>query len=463
MESILESLGAEVYSAPGGAEGLGILKRCSMDVLFVDLRLQESDGISVAKEASLIQPRIPTVIMTGYPSVQSSVTALHNGFCDYVTKPVTRERFQAALVRASAYTALFKDIEAGRRGNGRTGAKGNGGTDGPVSSCEIVAASRAMSKVLTLAKEVARTDAPVLIQGEKGVGKALLARAIHKSSNRAAGPFAHLLCKGVREDQLEAVLSSAQEASERSRAGGADDGVWAQAHQGSLFLDDVSELPFWAQVKLLDVLEGKDGVLSPDARAIASASCDLDAAVDEGRFSRELYFHLDVASIHVPPLRRRREDIRLLAEHLLDRFKRQLGPSVEQAAFQFSGEAWDVLTRHDWPGNADELANVLRRAVLLTKTSQVEAAVVQKLLRSDRFAAAGGETVTVPLEGDLKKIQRQIVREVIDRCSGNKAAAARSLGLHRKTIYRLLQEDNPLPETTAAWRADATGVPSAPP
>lgn len=451
MESVLEGLEVDVHSARSAADGLAILKRCRMDVLFVDLELQESDGIRVAKEANLIQPRIPTVIVSGRPSVDSLVAALRNSFCDYVIKPVTREKVRAALARAGTYASFHRDIRPAQSGNGEAA--------GPKSACEIVASSRAMSQVLAMAKQAADTDVPVLIQGEKGVGKALVAREIHRLSNRAKAPFAHVLCKGLREDQLEAVLSSPAGAGNGSPEEGAHNSGLLRPDKGSLFLEDVSDLPFWAQVRLLDVLECRDGAMTPDARVIASAACDMEAAVRAGQCCQQLYLHLHVLSIYIPPLRRRREDIRPLAEDLLDRFKRQLGPSAAQTAFRFSDDAWDLLTRYDWPGNADELANVLKRAVVLTDAPHVEADVVEPLLRPNRLAATNGETVTVPLEGDLRKIQREIVREVIGRCSGNKAAAARSLGLHRKTIYRLLEEDESPARGTAASVPDATTSP----
>ncbi|MFH1265979.1 MAG: sigma 54-interacting transcriptional regulator, partial [Planctomycetota bacterium] len=256
-------------------------------------------------------------------------------------------------------------------------------------------------------------------------------------------------------------LFSAPSVGEALTVGCGDGGVWDRTRDGSLFLENIEELPSWAQFKLLDILERRDETTSPRLRVIASTSCDLKTAANEGRVPRELYYLLSVAAIRVPALRRRREDIRPLGEHLLERFVRQSGLPTANDAVRFSSEAWDRLISHDWPGNGDELANVLQRAALLGKTSQIEAAGLEQLLLDNRSVATTTETITVALEGDFKNIQRQIIREVIHRCSGNKAAAARSLGLHRKTVYRLLEGGEPAPIVDFPGEAGGIDIPVA--
>ena len=417
-----------MHLAKSGVEGLAILRQSRMDALFVDVQSSETDGARIAQEASLLLPRMSIVLVTDCLHSQSPIEAQHTSTCDRITRPIAPEKIRTAMSRANAASVSAEHAGAA--------FDGHDPTSGPMSRCAMVTASRDMKGVVLLANQLAETNVPVLIQGEKGVGKSLLARTIHHRRHHAPGTFLHLVGNGMREDHAASLLLSAPSVGDALTAGNGD---------GSLFLENVEELPSWAQFELLNLLERRDETSSPHQRVIASTSCDLKTAANEGRVAQELYYLLSVAPIRVPPLRRRRKDIRPLAEHMLTRFARQSGPSAANGNVRFSRKAWDRLVSHDWPGNGDELANVLQRAMLLGKTSPIEASDLEQLLLNNRSVATTTETITVALEGDFKDIQREIVREVINRCSGNKAAAARSLGLHRKTIYRLLQGTEPSP------------------
>jgi len=406
-----------------------------MDALFVDVHSSETDGIRIAQEASLLLPRMLIVLVTDLPRSQSPIEVQHSGAYDRITRPITPEKIQTALSRANA--ASLSDERTDATSNGY------GSTSEPMSRCAIVAASPDMKKAVLLANQLAETDAPVLIQGEKGVGKALLARTLHHRRHHDPGVFLHLVCNAMQEGQAASLLFPTSDEGDALTAGNGNGGISGRASDGSLFLENVDELPSWAQFKLLDLLERRDETSSPNLRVIASTSCDLKTAANEGRVPQELYYLLSVASIWVPPLRRRREDIRPLAEQMLARFERQSGPPAANGNVRFSRKTWDCLLNHDWPGNGDELANVLQRAILSGKPSPIEASDIEQLLLDNRALATTTETITVALEGDFKDIQRGIIREMIHRCSGNKAAAARSLGLHRKTIYRILQGTDP--------------------
>lgn len=447
MEGILRALGAEVRLARSGAEGLGLLRGSRTDVLFIDVESPESDGVRIAREASSLCPRTSVVLVTDGSRAQSPIAAQHTGVCDRITRPITPEKIRTAMSRASAAS-----VSAERAG---AAFDEHGLRIGPTSHGAMVAASREMKRVLLLAGRHAETNVPVLIQGERGVGKALLARTIHHRRRHGKGAFLRLASRGIREDHAASLLSSAPGVGEASPVGNGDGGVRDRTRDGTLFLESVDELPSWAQFMLVEALERRAGTPSSHPRVIASTSCDLQKAVSEGRLSQELYYLLSVAVIPVPPLRRRREDVRPLAEHMLERFVRQSCRSAADCDSCFSNEAWDCLTNHDWPGNGDELANVLQRAVLLGKTSRIEAADLEPLL-DKRSVGAASETITVPFEGDFREIQRQIIREAINRCSGNKAAAARALGLHRKTIYRLLQGGEP--PSIVGLSAEAGGI-----
>jgi DNA-binding NtrC family response regulator len=300
-----------------------------------------------------------------------------------------------------------------------------------------------MREVCQLAARVATTEAAVLIHGEPGVGKELLARTIHRQSRRAAGAFVHVNCGAIREANLESWLFG----SRRSHFLSGDQTCWGllrEAHGGTVFLSNVESLPVWAQIQLCDTLQGNgiagSATSSPtafDVRRIASVSCNLEEAVAEGRFYGGLYYLLNVVALRIPPLRLRQRDIKILAESYLAQILAKQG-AANRRPHHFTEEAWQCLLNYDWPGNLPELANVVARAVALADGPEIGGraiALAPRKIRDDR-----SDTISVPFTGSLREIEQCIIEEVIQRCDGNKAAAARALGLHRRTLYRMLEE-----------------------
>ena len=313
---------------------------------------------------------------------------------------------------------------------------------------QIVAHSAAMREVLELASRVARLETAVLIQGEPGVGKAGVARYVHGQSRCSQGPFVRVACGALHGSEVDDRLFGPVGWGDPTAPCRAPS-LMESAHRGTLFLDEVSQLPAWAQTKLLDVLQQTDGCgppgnqnTFPDLRLIAATTCDLKDAAARNRFHPELYYYLSAARIRVPPLRHRQEDIRALAEHFLLLAGSVLGRPPDATAWHFSVEAWECLLGYDWPGNAPELASVVARAVVLADDAEIGPACLVESLGETRPRGAL-ETVLVPLGGSLAAMERAIVEEVIRRCRGNKAAAARTLGLHRRTLYRILKKRRP--------------------
>jgi len=296
-----------------------------------------------------------------------------------------------------------------------------------------------------LAAKIAPTDAAVLIRGEPGVGKELVARAIHRQSRRAAGPFVCVTLGAIPETELEAWLFGREQgdcAGDRPVQGG----LLEAANGGTIFLADVDCLPLWAQVQLFAVLQRGCVLRRPslppmplDVRVIASTCCDLEAAVAEGRFHGGLYYVFSAVSIHVPPLRERPQDIKILAERCLAQTLLRQGIGAEQGQYHLTPAAWQCLLNHTWPGNLFELSSVVAHAVALTDGPLIGKEAIALVPAS--ALGRGSETISVPLAGGLRQIERYILDEVIQRCRGNKAAAARVLGLHRRTLYRMLEED----------------------
>jgi DNA-binding NtrC family response regulator len=321
-----------------------------------------------------------------------------------------------------------------------------------------------------LAVKVAPFETPLLIEGEPGVGKATVAREVHRRSRRSDGPFVRVACGSLRDCEVEEKLFGSFGWDCR-----ADDrrptSFLEAAHRGTLYLDDVSRLPTWVQTRLIELLpqndrhdSGQQGSILPDVRLVASTTCDLKAAVTENRFCPDLYYYLTPVKISVPPLRRRPEDIRALAEHFLVLAASVRGPPGNGLAWRFSESALECLLHCQWPDNATQLASAVAHAVMLADDAEIGQACVMESLGSAR-QRSDCETIAVPLTGGLKVMELAIVEEMIRRHRGNKAAAARSLELHRRTLYRILEGKGPLDDgdaTRPTGRASTRTPPSPP-
>jgi len=309
----------------------------------------------------------------------------------------------------------------------------------------VIAGSAAMREILRLARRIARTNVSVLIQGEIGTGKQTIAREIHRLSPRADRPLVHVVCGSLRESDLEERLFGLSWDASR-RSAGAPGGLLEASQRSTLFLDGVTHLPLWAQVKLLDALQhgngrgGDDGAAtSARPRLIASSTCDLHAAVAENRFFPGLYYYLSAVRLDIPPLRERRDGIRALAEHFLAAAALPPCAASQKVPPRFSLDALEALSQCDWPGNVLQLAATVAHAAILADGPEIGRACFAGLLGEAR-QPADSESISVPLAGGLKHMELALINEVIRRCRGNKAAAARALRLHRRTLYRLLEE-----------------------
>jgi DNA-binding NtrC family response regulator len=314
----------------------------------------------------------------------------------------------------------------------------------------IIAASKAMCEILAVVRRSAPTDAPVLICGEPDTGKKLIAREVHCQSRRAAGRFVHVACSALRESDLaEKLFGRGGPGPQRDNQ--APVPLLEEAGGGTLFLEEVSRVPLWGQVRLLEVLQqGRNSLgaghasAGADVRVIASSTVDLSVAVAQRVFLSSLYYYLKVVEIQVPSLRHRSEDIRPLAERYLA-VANATRASQGKAPCHFTKEALQRLFEYDWPGNRLQLASTVAHAVLLTDSDEIGPLQIAELL-GQGVPRNDVETISVPLIGDLKAIERKVVVAVIERCRGNKAAAARALGLHRRELYRILQRKTPQQE-----------------
>ena len=438
METILNREGAQTLLARNAAEGLQLVGNQAIDVLFTDLRLPDESGLEVLRKSLQVRPRLAAVLITGYATLETAIDALRLGACDYVTKPITRRKIVSALDRAVGWKRANKS-------NGQLAAKPPAKTAEAVPYCAPVSAF--MRGVLSLAEKIAPIDVPVLIQGETGVGKKFLGRIIHRQSGRADGPCVHVACATLSDSQLESELFAGPHASLRENPH--PTGLVEQASGGTLLLEDVGDLPLRMQIKLLDVIDrgwfpasGRNGPKSVDVRVIATTSCDLEIAVADGRFHRGFYDNLNLAPIRIPALRERPEDIKAFASYFVERLNERRNGDGPACRSQIADEVWNLVLRYPWPGNVRQLASVITRATLLDGDINTGLrAYLDKSLPPDV-----GEMITVPMAGDLKEIERHVIREVVRRQGGNKAQAARALGMHRRTLYRVLENGKPNPK-----------------
>jgi len=445
---VADSLGQEpvrLSLASSVQEGLSLLERERAHVLVADLDMLDI-GYEFVRQAATVQPLLG-VVLFGAPGLLDKIPQrTPRGPVEYLPKPVTADSLRSAIRRAL-------DRQMRRDPACRTVAETAPALAGEragalVQTDRIIAASKAMREVVELVRRCAPSDFSVLIQGEPDTGKELIAREIHRQSRRAAGPFVRVACGALREPELAATLFSHSEDG-RDCGSQVPPTLLEKAHGGTLFLENVSQLPPWGQARLLHVLQqgaglrgGANEKAATDVRVIASAVTDLHAAAAQRAFSPSLYYYLSVVQIHVPPLRHRPQDIHALAETYLESANPMRCHQGAKAPCRFSEDALRLLLEYDWPGNTLQLASVVARAVLLADEEEIGRAKVAEAI-GEVAPRGASDTISVPLAGGLKEIERAVIEAVIERCQGNKAAAARMLRLHRRTLYRILQDEAP--------------------
>jgi len=427
LVKIFEKLGLRVLPATNGSEALELLRQSPVDIILSDLMMPGMSGVELLKHARALTPEVEVVIMTAYGTIERAVEAVREGAYDFVTKPFRRAQIERVVGRVLEKQALLAENKALRAQ--LADAQG----DRPRSG--IVGNAPALRKVMETARQAAPSQATVLLMGESGTGKELFAHAIHRMSSRSDGPFVAVNCGALPESIIEAELFGA----ERGAFTGATstrEGRFARAHRGTLFLDEVGELTPHVQVKLLRVLQsgeyervGGAGSLRVDCRIVAATNLDLAQQVRAGEFREDLYYRLNVIAITLPPLRARKEDIPLLADHFLRAFAEQNGRPMEG----ISRRAMDALIDYPWPGNVRELVNTMERAVVLARGTVID---LDDLPDTMTGAAPPQEGLSFALGTPLEEIERRVIRETLRYTGGDKRRAAQLLGIATRTIYR---------------------------
>jgi DNA-binding NtrC family response regulator len=426
----LESGGYEVDGAPSAEQALGLAT--VSDLILTDLRLPGMDGLQFISELHARGIGVPVIVMTAHGSVEAAVSAMKLGAADFLQKPFSLDHLTTVVQKVMTVQALRNENQRLREQ-----------LDQRYQLDNIIGRSPAMREIFHTVERVAPTRATVLIAGESGVGKDMIARAIHQHSPRKNHPFVKINCTALPENLMESELFGYEKGA-FTGANTSKPGKFEQADKGTTFLDEIGDVPPNIQVKLLRILQerqferlGSNVTRSVDVRVVAATNVDLRAALEQGRFREDLYYRLNVVPINVPPLRERKEDIPFLAMY----FARKLAPDLGSVVKEISPAAMDRLVAHPWPGNVRELENTIERSLVLASGEVLEGADVRiEAPRTNAIVTSAQQTPLLPVGETLEHWEQMMIREALRRANGNKSQAARALGLTRNALrYRLSQ------------------------
>ena len=427
LRILLKNEGFAAHVAFGGKQGLDQIAAIRPDIIISDIRMPAVGGMDVLAAAKAQDPDTPVILMTAQASLQTAITAVNDGAFHYVQKPFQNDALMAIVRRAAETRKLKVENKALKREIRRRDTVG-----------KPIGANRAWLDVLSIAETVASSDSTVLLQGESGTGKGIVARYIHELSTRSAGPFVSINCGALPESLLESELFGHVKG---SFTGAVKDktGMFAAAENGTFFLDEIGETTPATQVKLLRVLQHREvipvGATEPipiDTRLVAATNRNLDQEIARGNFRSDLFYRLNVIAIEIPPLRERRDDIPLLAESFLEEIALKRGEPQKK----LSAEAATQLQEYSWPGNVRELENAIERAVILASNGTIHPAALPDKVRQRKSEPLVSERAAA--NPSLEAIERAYIMWVLGAEGGNKSRAADVLGIDASTLHRKL-------------------------
>jgi DNA-binding NtrC family response regulator len=439
MADALRKEGWVVDVAEDGAEAAALFARHLYDVVLTDLVMPRLSGLDLLRRVKALQPDTIVVVVTAYGSVEDAVAAMREGAADFIAKPFSMSQLMMRLDNVCSVRLL-------REENVRLQEQ----LEGRYSFSNLVGKSKKMQEVFAIIREVADSDASVLIHGESGTGKELAASAIHFNSSRRSKPYVRVSCASLPESLVESELFGY----EKGAFTGASQrriGRFEAAHHGTLLLDEIGELPLSFQVKLLRVLQerqierlGSNQSVDIDVRIVSASLRPLEEEVQEGTFREDLYFRVNTVAIHLPPLRERREDIPLLCQVFLREFGGEKGKEIEG----FSEEALELLDAHSWPGNVRELRNVVERAVLFCRGPRIlPGQLPENIQRPARKDASGPtEHGAGPLQQAVERAEIEAIQRALAATSGRRSEAAELLKISRKTLWEKIKTYGIIPE-----------------
>jgi len=438
LEAMLRREGYDVVTAANGTEALGGMS-ANIHTVITDLKMPGLDGMGLLKRLSIDYPDVPVVMITAHGSVENAVEAVKLGAFDYLEKPFEQEQIRQVVAKAiSTYALSRKDArpeEPSERGRFR-----------------LVGQSPAIRQIYAVVEKVANTPSTVLISGESGTGKELIARALHENSNRHAGPFIKINCAAIPKTLMESELFGYDKGA-FTGAVGAKPGRFELAHGGTLFLDEIGEIPIEMQVKLLRVLQesefervGGIKTIKVDVRLVTATNRDLLEEIGAGNFREDLFYRLNVVPIQIPPLRERREDIPLLADHFISKFNERLKKQI----VAISPEAVEQLVAYNWPGNIRELENLMERTILFCEGPEIRVSDLPPEIVGVAVPASAATTEEGPrpaagslkeaVRAETERVERELIQRALDATGGNVTQAARKLKISRKSLQTKMKE-----------------------
>ena len=438
INEIVKEKGLEGLIADSAERAFDIYKTSSVDLIITDMKLPGKSGLEFLKQVREIDPDIPVIVITAFATVQNAVEAMKAGAIDYITKPFTVEEIEVKIDKALAAIKLIKENQVLHLENEYLREQEQ------YYFSEIVGQSPPMHHIYDLVEKVAPANSPVLILGESGTGKELIARAIHYNSPRKDSPFVKVNCAALAEGVLESELFG----HEKGAFTGAirrKPGRFEIAGSGTIFLDEISEISLSTQVKLLRVLQEKEfervggtETLKMKARLVAASNQNLEVLISEKKFRKDLYYRLNVVSLHLPPLRERSEDIPLLVHHFIKKYNQESGKKVQG----ITPEAMKFLINYTWPGNIRELENVIERAIVLTSQPNIDLDdLPQNIIKRNALQSNDGQE-DESLMKRIEEYEKNLIFNALMKTKGNISRAAESLGIKRTTLrYKMEKYD----------------------
>ncbi len=427
LKFLLEREGYEVDITSDGEEAIKKIERNYYDIVLTDLRLPGINGMVVLEKTKEIRPSIEVVIMTAYASIESAVEAIKKGASDYIVKPFINEDLKMRLRRILEHKKLQREVEILKYQLSQK-----------ITGDLFFGTSLQMQEILKLLEKIIPTKSTVLILGESGTGKGVLAEFIHYNSPRKDKPFISINCSAIPENLLESELFGYKKG---AFTGAVSDkkGLIELANEGTLFLDEIGDMPLNLQAKILKFLESGEFIplgdtvkKQVDVRVIAATNKDLEALIKEGKFREDLYYRLNVIEIKIPPLRERKEDIPALTYFFIDKLSREHGKKIKG----ITSEALTSLMQYNWPGNVRELKNVIERAIILATEEYITLNELPERIKGEKNLSQGLK----PLKEALEEFEKNIILNTLKQCAYNKERAAQLLGIDLATLYRKLKK-----------------------
>jgi len=432
LRTLLSGWGYLIHEADDGETAIAAVRNQPFDLILMDIRMLKVSGLEALVEIKAFNPAIPVMIMTAYTSLETAVEAVKKGAYDYLPKPLDFDELRLKMERAMEHRQLKEENVLLKESLGSRFDRRN-----------LIGSAPVMVRLLDTVAQVAPSEATVLIAGESGTGKEMIAGAIHFNSRRREGPFVKINCAAITETLLESELFG----HEKGSFTGADrrkEGKFRQADGGTIFLDEVSEMSLAMQVKLLRVLQereitrvGGNEVIKVDVRVIAATNRDLAEEIGAGRFREDLFYRLNVVTLLAPPLRKRAEDIPILAQHFLTHFAQKNHKHIKG----FSPQAMDRLRHYPWPGNVRELMNAVERGVVLSRSDYLEETELSLIMATGPVDTSEDDSSrSEKRSSSLDEVEKDAIISTLEDAGGNKSEAARRLGVTRRTLHLKLKK-----------------------